>query len=625
MIRRHRSQSRTLFTAISIASAGVIAASCGSDTPVNPVPDPTISLSVAPTGASVDQGGSTTFDATASLGGSFSGTPSIAVTGLPSGVTVTVGSVSASGTTASATVTVDVDASVAPGDYPATVTATGSGVSDDATFTLTVVEVVTGSVSLSAAPDTVTVERGMSGQSTVSITRTDFTDSVSLSAEGVPSEVTASFAPAGTTGDSSVVTFDVAVGATAGTSDVTIRGTSVLPDATTTITLVITDPPPPTSTVVVDYSMCTAVDKPVWVAYADGLAGSWTVATPVADVYTLDGLSTNVVGFTSAFSDGGSSDVSVDYFDLSLLPDTVEACPAASAEKTISGVIANSVGLSNVSLGPTASLVPVDGAFDLNGVIAGPLPFVAYSIDGVGTADRMIIRRDQDIADGGSLGTIDFTSEGFDPLTATVTVNGLLGGETGAFTSQYAMPYATGACAVSSLELGPLSGSSFSAGSATVAEQMAGEFHVAGVSAGTATSARSVQVAAATHADRAITLPDLPSALTVSDVTGGGGYLRLEASFALPSDTDDTVIFDYDGATASMTVAYFGALAAGTFTMTMPDFSGLTGWDDAWAVAPAETGVGYSVGGWSGGPEDVSPLCADGGRTAFSVLTGDFN
>jgi hypothetical protein len=93
--------------------------------------------------------------------------------------------------------------------------------------------------SLSASPSSVSVTQGSTASSTVTVTPSGgFTSSVSLSASGLPSGVTASFGTNPTTGSSSV-TFTASATATTGTSSVTITGTSGTLSHTTSISLTV--------------------------------------------------------------------------------------------------------------------------------------------------------------------------------------------------------------------------------------------------------------------------------------------------------------------------------------------------------------------------------------------------
>src|SRR5262249_11688350 len=100
--------------------------------------------------------------------------------------------------------------------------------------------------SLSASPASLTVNRGANGTSTITITRSGgFTDSVALSASGLPSGVTASFNPTSTTGGSGVLTLAASSAATLGMATVTVTGTGGGLTRTTPINLTVNQPATP--------------------------------------------------------------------------------------------------------------------------------------------------------------------------------------------------------------------------------------------------------------------------------------------------------------------------------------------------------------------------------------------
>ena len=85
-------------------------------------------------------------------------------------------------------------------------------------------------------------DAGATATSAISITRTNFTGSVTLSASGLPTGVTAAFSPASTTGNTSTLTFTASSTATLGPATVTVTGTSTLTPRATTITLTVNAP-----------------------------------------------------------------------------------------------------------------------------------------------------------------------------------------------------------------------------------------------------------------------------------------------------------------------------------------------------------------------------------------------
>jgi hypothetical protein len=96
--------------------------------------------------------------------------------------------------------------------------------------------------SLLVNPTSLTINRGASGTSAITITRSGgFTGSVAFSASGLPSGVTASFSPTSTTGTSSALTLTASGTATLGPATVTVTGTGGGLTRTTSINLTVND------------------------------------------------------------------------------------------------------------------------------------------------------------------------------------------------------------------------------------------------------------------------------------------------------------------------------------------------------------------------------------------------
>ncbi len=102
--------------------------------------------------------------------------------------------------------------------------------------------------SLSASPNSLSITQGANGTSTITVTpQNSFSGSVSVSASGLPSGVTASFNPSSTT-TTSTLTLSASSTATTGPSTVTITGTSGSLTQTTTVTLTVHSANPPNFT-----------------------------------------------------------------------------------------------------------------------------------------------------------------------------------------------------------------------------------------------------------------------------------------------------------------------------------------------------------------------------------------
>jgi subtilase family serine protease len=199
---------------------------------------PTFTISASPGSVSVVQGNSGSSTITTAVSGGFNSAIALTASGQPTGVTVSFSpaSIAAPGSGTS-TMTIAVASTTAAGTYPITVTATGGSVTQIATVTLTVTTVAAGNFTLSASPTSVSITRSSHGTTTITIHPTNgFAGSVTLSATGMASGVTASFSPNPATG-TSTLTLTASSTATTGTTTVTITGVSGSLSHTTTISL----------------------------------------------------------------------------------------------------------------------------------------------------------------------------------------------------------------------------------------------------------------------------------------------------------------------------------------------------------------------------------------------------
>src|SRR5438046_4993986 len=90
---------------------------------------------------------------------------------------------------------------------------------------------------LSLAPAALTIVQGATGNTTVTITRTNFTDAVTLSLGSAPAGGTGSFNPAAPTGTSSTLTVSVGATVVPGTYNLTVAGTGTPGNRSTPLTL----------------------------------------------------------------------------------------------------------------------------------------------------------------------------------------------------------------------------------------------------------------------------------------------------------------------------------------------------------------------------------------------------
>jgi subtilase family serine protease len=203
---------------------------------------PSFTLSDSPTSLTITQGSSGTSTITVHDVNGFSGSVTLAASGLPSGVTAAFGT---NPTTGTSVLTLTASATATTGTSTVTITGTSGSLTATTTLALTVNSSATPAFSVSASPTSVTVTQGTSGTSTITVTSTGgFNSATTLSASGLPSGVTAAFStnpvtPPANGSASSTLTLTASATATVGTATVTVTGTSGSTSHSTTITLTV--------------------------------------------------------------------------------------------------------------------------------------------------------------------------------------------------------------------------------------------------------------------------------------------------------------------------------------------------------------------------------------------------
>jgi subtilase family serine protease len=203
---------------------------------------PSFTLSASPSSLSITQGSSGTSTITVTDVDGFSGSVTLAASGLPSGVTASFGT---NPTTGTSVLTLTASSTATTGSATVTITGTSGSLSATTTIALTVNSSATPAFSVSASPTSLTITQGSSGTSTITITSTGgFDSATTLSASGLPSGVTASFStnpvtPPANGSATSTLTLTASASATVGTATVTITGTSGSTSHSATIALTV--------------------------------------------------------------------------------------------------------------------------------------------------------------------------------------------------------------------------------------------------------------------------------------------------------------------------------------------------------------------------------------------------
>ncbi len=198
------------------------------------------SISATPASATVTAGGNTSYTATVTGSGGFNGSVSFSVTGLPAGASASFNPTSVTGS-GSSTMSVSTSTSTPSGTFTLTITGTSGSLVHSTTVALVVNPAPAPDFTISAAPASLTVNRGSSGRYTVTITAVNgFAGTVSLSVSGVPGRVTATFSPTSVTGSgTSTLTISVNRKATTGSHTLTITGASGSLSHSTSVALTI--------------------------------------------------------------------------------------------------------------------------------------------------------------------------------------------------------------------------------------------------------------------------------------------------------------------------------------------------------------------------------------------------
>jgi subtilase family serine protease len=204
-------------------------------TSFTPSTTPDFSLSASPASFSVNSGSSGTSTITVTPLNSFTGTVALSATG-PAGWTSSL-SPNTILTSGQSTLNVTVPSNTGNGLYSVTVTGTSGTLIH--TITLTV-QVTSPDFTLSASPTSLTIRRGYSGTSTITVTPLNgFTGTVTLSATAPPA-LTASLTPNTiSTSGKSTLTIKVASNAGTGTYTITVTGKSGTLSHTATVKITV--------------------------------------------------------------------------------------------------------------------------------------------------------------------------------------------------------------------------------------------------------------------------------------------------------------------------------------------------------------------------------------------------
>jgi subtilase family serine protease len=343
-------------------------------------PSPAFQLATTTSAVTVASGGTGTVTASVTVSGGFSSTVALGVTGLPVGLTasLTPTSFAAPGSGSSA-VKFTAASTLKAGSYTVSVTATSGGVSKSASVVLTVA--APPSFAMSAGATSLEVVAGSTGSISVTTAGSGgWNSAAALSVTGLPSGVTAAFAPATIAAPgsgTSTLTLSASSAAKPGNYVITIGATSAGVVKTTTVTVVVT--PPASFSIAASTTLLTAtVNTTQSVSVKSTITGRWNSAVAL----TVSGMPS---GMSAVFS------------------------PA-----TIAGS-----GVSTLRITAGSNVVPGKYSLSIAGTSAGQVVSVALSVNVPGfwlsgNLSTLSMKR-------GTVATVSLTTAAFGGLNSSIT------------------------------------------------------------------------------------------------------------------------------------------------------------------------------------------------------------
>lgn len=612
-------------------------------------PPPSLSLRISPAAATVVQGGSSTH----SIGFTrsyLSGSITLSVSGAPAGLTSSfepTGLISGD----AATLTFGTGTAVALGTYEITVRAAAAGVPEaSAVVTLTVVPAP--SFSMTVEPAAATLIPGGSSTHVLSLTRSNLSTGITFSATGLPAGFDLTFSPATTTGNTTSLTLTASGAVTAGNYSVTIRG-SAAGASDQTVTLLVTVP----QLANINFASCGPDDRPIWLAVQDG-SGAWTRVVGQGDLYRVGltqpkaGLAWVVrgqrwygdLGYGMIIKYLSRSEILAGSFSLCgppAVPTTLMSMSYTGGENSVTTTL--SFGSHGTSYGYGSA-----GGMTQRGEVGKAFDLVARN------AGRAFLKRD--VMPGGSplgFGTFDFASPAngrFDlPTAAFMIANG---GSGSWFEMTASLVGGAGArdCSRLNYDWYSTTSSSYASHYMPPEKLRSGELHnVLFLEEGDWSGGRAWRSASESFSNPAVRLnqpfylpPEATTPLITPHLGSSEPYFRLSLSgSAIPEvyNADVELIWDDFGELDDFVIrtaavngrsalsrnqpngtaeaAFGGQMTASRawrngsgIEMTVPDFSGLEGWDAAWPQPRSDRMTHYYR--WSYTGNNGKTLCQDG-------------
>jgi len=400
-------------------------------------------------------------------------------------------------------------------------------------------------------------------------------------------------------------------------------------------------PTKPAPTSAADVVYCKEL-APNWVAFQDG-DGAWTQAQPtIAGRYATfhhafaaqrGGIATArevLPGFTSLSIQYGAPN------ELSMVGDTrPDHCAAAftTALGSVAGLAVNEAAFVSAGYNEREGvLAGEDNTFTLFPLRPGPQDILATRTlrtrNGTGatndgaTVTGFILRRSAELPDSATLPVLDFNSqEAFQPAVRGLTLAGL-----GVPPATVQMGFRTANSENLVAFVASQSASNVSYFAIPDGKLESGDLQsISATSAPVLNAVRGVTVYFHSPTDRTLTFGAPPITPEIS-VASTAPMVRMRARFVAQADYDRLTSIHYQQApNVSVTVAMTGTYAAGRdYDLTMPDLTGVPGFDPRWVLRSGTTLIwtSFLTGGTLGLGLDAIPV--DGSTKRVATDAGFF-
>lgn len=198
---------------LTAAGDGVVQQTATTSLTITAAATPAFSISAAPAAVSLTAGDGATSNITVARSGGFSGKVTLSVEGAPSGMTASIAPAALEANETSALLTLTSTAAAVPGNYSLSVSGSGGGVANQSTAIAVTITAAEG-LSISTTTGAVEINAGGTASTGVSIVRSGgYAADVSLSVEGLPSGLSASFSPATLSGSTIAATLTLSADA----------------------------------------------------------------------------------------------------------------------------------------------------------------------------------------------------------------------------------------------------------------------------------------------------------------------------------------------------------------------------------------------------------------------------